>query len=130
MGWNYRGRSKYGARKVTVDGIVFDSKKEARRWQELKELERTGQIYDLERQVKFILIPAQREPDIIGARGGRKPGKLIERECAYIADFCYKIPNEITVITVVEDSKGMRTPEYIIKRKLMLYIHGIRVSEV
>lgn len=130
MGWNYRGRSKYGAKKITVDGIEFDSKKEARRWQELKLLERSGQIYDLERQVKFVLIPAQREPDIIGARGGRKPGKLIERECAYIADFCYTIPGEIAITKVVEDTKGVKTPEYIIKRKLMLYIHGIRVREV
>ena len=91
-------------------------------------LETAGAISDLQRQVKYVLIPTQREPDTVGARGGIKKGKVIEKECAYIADFVYKDLhlNE----TVVEDTKGFRTKDYIIKRKLMLYVHGIRIKEI
>ena len=117
--------SKYHSRKISRDGMTFDSQKEYRRWCELKLLERAGRITDLERQVKYVLIPAQREPDTVGARGGIIKGKLIERECAYIADFRYKQDGELTV----EDTKGVRTPDYIMKRKLMLHVHGIRIKE-
>lgn len=120
-------RNKYYSRKVTIDGIEFDSQKEARRFCELRLLERAGQIQNLQRQVKFILIPAQYEPDTIGKRGGKKRGKLIERECAYVADFVY-FPNGEKM--VVEDTKGFRTKDYIIKRKLMLYQHGIKIHEI
>lgn len=57
----YSKKSKYGSRKVTKDGIVFDSVREYNRWTELKLLERAGQIQNLERQVKYVLIPAQRD---------------------------------------------------------------------
>ena len=117
--------SKYNSRKISRDGETFDSQKEYRRWCELKLLERAGAITDLERQVKYVLIPAQREPDTVGARGGLIKGKLIERECAYIADFRYERDGEL----VVEDTKGVRTPDYIMKRKLMLHVHGIRIKE-
>lgn len=127
MAWNnYKSSNKYNSKKVEVDGIVFDSKKEAKRYQELKLLEKSGAIQNLQRQVKYVLIPAQREPDIIGKRGGRKPGRLIEKECSYYADFVYQENGK----TIVEDTKGIRTTEYIIKRKLMLYLHGIRINEV
>ena len=125
MAWN-NYPSKYKAKKTEVDGIQFDSQKEARRYTQLKLLERAGEISDLRRQVKFVLIPAQREPDTVGKRGGRIKGKLIEREVAYIADFVYIENGEL----IVEDAKGFRTKEYIVKRKLMLYIHNIRVKEV
>lgn len=124
MAW--RKTNKYGSKKVEVAGIVFDSKKEARRYQELLLLEKAGAIQDLQMQVKFVLIPAQREPDTIGARGGIRKGKTIEKECAYIADFVYQENG----VTVVEDTKGFRTKDYVIKRKLMLYVHGIRIREV
>lgn len=133
MAWNrYRG-SKYGAKKVTIDGITFDSKKEAKRWQELSLLQKTGKISDLQRQVKYVLIPAQYEPSMEHYTKGKnkgklKRGKLIERECAYIADFVYT--DNGTGDTVVEDTKGMRTPDYIIKRKMMLYLKEIRIKEV
>ena len=120
--------SKYHSQKIEIDGLSFDSRKEARRYQELMLLEACGEISDLQRQVKYVLIPAQREPDTIGPRGGRKRGKVIERECAYIADFVYR--DNSTGSTVVEDTKGMRTTEYIIKRKLLLYTHGIRIHEI
>ncbi len=121
-----RSRSKYGSRKVTVDGETFDSQKEYRRFRELVLLERAGRIQDLQRQVKFVLIPAQYEPDTIGKRGGVKRGKLIERECSYVADFVYTEDGK----QVVEDTKGFKTTEYIIKRKLMLERYGIRIKEV
>lgn len=133
MAWrNYSRKSrktnKYGANKVAVNEIIFDSKKEANRYQELLLLLRSGYIKDLHLQEKFVLIPAQREPDKVGKRGGVTKGKLIERECSYIADFVYT--DNCTGELVVEDTKGMRTKDYIIKRKLMLYVHGIRIKEV
>ena len=122
-----QSKSKYHSKKITVGNETFDSSKEYRRFSELKLLQRAGRISDLRRQVKFILIPTQREPDVIGARGGVKPGKVIEKECAYIADFVYVNDKGETV---VEDTKGFKTTEYIIKRKLMLYVHGIRIQEI
>lgn len=118
--------SKYNNRKVRRDGLTFDSKKEHKRYNELLLLEQAGEIKNLRRQVRFLLIPTQREPKIIGPRGGVKNGKLLERECAYIADFVYTENGKI----VVEDTKGLRTKDYIIKRKLMLYMHNIRIREV
>ncbi len=103
-------KNKYRNTKVTVDGIEFDSKREVKRYTELKLLERTGEISDLQMQVKYELIPKQKG----------------ERSCSYIADFVYNEKGE----TIVEDTKGMRTPEYVIKRKLMLYIHGIKIKEI
>lgn len=127
----YSQKSKYGSRKVTVDGVTYDSTKEYRRFKELSLLERAGTIQNLQRQVKYVLIPAQREYcDDIYTRGRNKgcfkPGKLIERECSYIADFVYIQNGEI----VVEDTKGFRTKDYIIKRKLMLWNYGIQIKEV
>ena len=107
-------------------GKTFASKKEADRYMVLKNLEAKGKITDLKTQVKFVLIPAQREPDSVGVRGGKIKGKLIEREVAYLADFTYMRDGQM----IVEDTKGMRTPEYIIKRKLMLYMCGIKIREI
>ena len=125
--WRHYKGNKYGADKILVDGIEFASKREARRYRELFLLLKAGEISDLRMQVKYLLIPAQREPDQIGPKGGRKPGKLIEHEVSYVADFVYKDKdgNEI-----VEDTKGFRTKEYILKRKMMLWIHKIRIREV
>lgn len=118
--------NKYGNKKIVRDGMTFDSLKEYRRFGELSLLLRAGAITDLERQVEFELIPCQREPDIIGVRGGVKKGKVIEKKCSYIADFVYKENGK----TIVEDTKGFKTKDYIIKRKLMLYIHSIRIREI
>ena len=92
---------------------------------ELRILEKTGEITGLRRQVRFLLIPEQREPDTVGPKGGVKKGKVLERAVYYVADFVY----EEVGGTVVEDAKGMRTKDYIIKRKLMLERHGIRIRE-
>lgn len=124
MAWNY---NKYHNKKTIIDGITFDSKKEAVRYQELKVLESAGVIKDLQRQVKFVLIPAQREPDTVSPSGRKIRGSLIERECSYKADFVY---TDSYGRTRVEDVKGVRTSEYRLKRKLMLYIHNIRIEEI
>ena len=114
MSYNW---TKYNNKKVTVNGQVFDSKKEANRYKELLLLEKAGAIKDLRTQVKFSLIPAQRD---------EATGKVIERECSYKADFVYSEDGK----TVVEDVKGFRTEAYIVKRKLMLWRYGIRIREV
>lgn len=131
MAWNYyqkNNQSKYKAQKTEYNGVIYDSKKEAQRASELSVMEKLGIISHVQRQVKFVLVPAQREPDIVGAKGGIKKGKVIERELSYIADFVYI--DEQSGQTIVEDTKGFRTPEYKIKRKLMLYFHNIRIREV
>ena len=121
--------NKYHNRKVkTTDGIVHDSQREANRWIELKLLERAGKIVNLKRQVKYVLIPAQYDEPIVSLKGKVKKGKLIERECGYVADFEYQ--DKDTGELVVEDTKGVRTKDYIIKRKLMLSVYGIRIKEV
>lgn len=95
----------------------YASRKEHRRAQELKLLQRAGLISNLREQVHYELIPAQRDAD----------GKLLERACRYIADFVY---TDNDGHTVVEDTKGVRTDVYRIKRKLMLHVHGIRIIEI
>lgn len=109
--------SKYKAIKTEIDGITFASRKEATRYVELKYMERAGLITDLQLQRVFTLIGEQRDAN----------GKIIERPCKYIADFAYK---DKTGKMIVEDTKGMRTKDYVIKRKLMLSIYGIQIQEV
>mgnify|MGYP000004970746 FL=1 len=129
MAWKRYAGNKYGSRKAEVNGIVFDSKREAARYQELLLLEKVGEIKDIRRQVKYVLIPAQYEHPESTTKKGR--GRCVERECAYIADFVYKtiLPDGDT-LTIVEDTKGFRTNDYIIKRKLMLSVYGIRIREI
>jgi hypothetical protein len=107
---------KYGNSKVTDAGITFDSKAEHKRWQYLSMLESAGEILNLRLQVPFVLIPAQVSPS------GKK-----ERPTLYLADFVYL---DATGAQVVEDVKGAVTPEFRLKRKLMLHVHGIEVKEV
>ena len=124
-------KSKYHNIKTrALDGTVSDSIKEARRGQELILLQRAGKITDLQRQVKYELIPNQYETyERYGKKGQRlKDGvRLLERKVEYVADFVYTITE--TGENVVEDTKGVRTADYIIKRKLMLAVHGIRIKE-
>lgn len=116
MAWSSLGRqSKYHAKKVTVDGITFDSQKEAARWSELKLMEKAGLIQNLQRQVKYELTPAF-----------KKPGRRSERASSYIADFVYTQDGE----TIVEDAKGFKTEAYKLKRKMMIFRYGIWINEV
>ena len=117
------GRNKFKAKKVRFNGMVFDSQHEYEEWSRLRLLERAGIIHDLRRQVKYVLIPAQYEQP----EGGKKRGKLLEREVAYYADMVY---TDCDGKLVVIDAKGVRTKDYIIKRKLMLLLKGIRIVEV
>ena len=130
----YRKKNKYGSRKITRDGMTFDSLKEYRRFRELHQLEQAGEVTDLKRQVEFELIPGQFEEVPTGEvykRGERKGQPKMKRVCLemsvkYIADFTYTKNGKL----VVEDTKGFRTKDYIIKRKLMLHVHGIKINEI
>lgn len=106
---------KYGNKKTVVDGMTFDSAKEAKRYQELLMLERTGYINDLKRQVTFELAPA------VVLNGRKKP------PLRYVADFTYR--DKINTLFVV-DVKGVVTPLFRVKQHLMKHIHGIEVRIV
>lgn len=110
-------RSKYNNRKVRCLGETFDSMLECERYKYLKALEQQKVISNLRRQVKYVLLPSQKDS---------KTQKTIERELTYLADFVYEKGSQ----TIVEDVKGMKTDVYKIKRKLILYFHGIRIKEV
>lgn len=119
-------KNKYGARKYTVDGITFDSCKEAKRYSELKLLLRAGRISDLRMQVRFELLPAQyAKSDACYSKGAKKGqpkrGKCIEQSVVYVADFVYKENGRM----IAEDVKGMRTKDYILKRKLFRWRYGV-----
>jgi len=126
--------NKYHSKKIVVNGEKFDSEKEYMRFCELKLLKRSGHIKDLQRQVKFLLIPAQYETVETGEyyKRGSKKGQAktkqvcVEQQVVYKADFVYQQDGK----TVVEDTKGVRTTDYIIKRKLMLWVHKIKIKEV
>ena len=109
------GRSKYHARKTTVDGLAFDSKREARRWLELRTMEAAGAIRDLRRQVRMELVPAF-EAD------GKK-----YRAITYTPDFVYF---DVAAGRVVyEDCKGYRTDVYRLKAKLFAHRYGVSIRE-
>lgn len=115
-------RNKYGAKRVGA----YASKKEHNRAARLKLWQHAGVITNLREQVPFELIPAQYDQSNPTNPKGKPT--LLERACRYIADFVYTDP--ITGQTIVEDVKGIRTKEYIIKRKLMLAVYGIRIKEI
>lgn len=115
--------SKYRSVKtMAADGTLCDSKKEALRLNQLLLMERAGVIKELQKQVKFVLIPKQ-----------VKGGKVVERECSYVADFVYwENRKDDLWVKVVEDVKSEATRKkesYIIKRKLLLFLKGIRIRE-
>lgn len=109
--WN--GRSKYHAKRTSVDGITFDSKREADRYLVLKSMEEDGAIEDLRRQVRYELVPSF---DVDGRH---------YRPVSYVADFVYVVDGE----EVVEDVKGMRTDVYTLKSKLFARRYGKAIRE-
>lgn len=119
-------KNKYHNRKVHKYGMVFDSVKELKRYEELRLLEKAGEIKNLQRQVRFVLIPTQYEKKWYPKLNCFGRGKCLERPVIYIADHVYEQDGK----RVVEDVKGVRTPEYILKRKMMLWFHDIRIREV
>lgn len=110
-------KPKYGNRKTEVDGFYFDSAKEARRYGELKLMQKAGQISDLQMQVPFEVIPG-----VVSEETGR----VMQKPAAYVADFTYRKDGKF----IVEDAKGYRTEGYKLKKKLMLWRHGIQIKEV
>lgn len=120
---------KYHNKKITYNGEQFDSKKEFRRYCELVLLQKANEITNLQRQVVFELVPAQYEYYEECTKNGKikQKQRLIERPIKYIADFVY-IENNGNM--VVEDTKGYKSKEYIIKRKLMMYVHNIKIKEL
>ena len=111
-------KKKFGNQKITIDGIERDSLAESNRLEQLKILQRVGAIKNLQYQVKYELIPKQ--------QGEYRN----ERAVTYIADYVYDlVMPDGSLRQVVEDCKGHKTKDYIIKRKLMLFIHGISIKE-
>ena len=108
-----RGGSKYHAKKTVIDGIQFDSAKEAKRFTKLRALEEAGKIQHLRLQVPFELVPSF---ECDGVK---------YREMKYVADFVYVRDGKV----VVEDCKGFKTPEYKLKKKLMAYINHVNIEE-
>lgn len=138
--WNRKNNTKLNNKCITIDGIEFQSIKEGNRYHDLKLLQRAGKISNLELQKKYELIPAQYEIVATGEyyKVGDKKGQpktkqvCIEQSVVYIADFVYTENGQ----TVVEDVKGFRDPssatyaKFVLKRKMMLWIHGIKIKEV
>lgn len=131
---SFNASSKYHNKKITIDGHKFDSVKEANRYRDLKLLLRAGKISNLELQKVYELIPAQYEEVSTGEiykRGDLKGAPRLKKIClehaiTYVADFVYVENGK----TVVEDTKGVKTDKYIIKRKLMLWRYGIKIKEI
>jgi len=109
-------KQKYRNQKCEFMGIRFDSRREMTRYVDLYYQQKAGEIENLQRQVKYELLPKQKDEN----------GKVIEKPVYYIADFVYKRDGKV----VVEDAKGFRTKEFIIKRKMALWFLGIRIVEV
>lgn len=103
-----KARAKYLNKKTVVDGIKFDSKREATRYSVLKIMQAAGIISDLRLQVPYVI-------NVNGLK-----------ICKYVADFVYIDKGR----EVVEDVKGMKTPTYNLKKKLMKAVHGIEIQEV
>ena len=127
----YSSYNKYKNTKIEQNGEKFDSKKEYYEWLKLKRLEEMGLIFNLRRQVPFVLIPTQYETYTETTKTGKVKEKkrVVEKECKYIADFVY-IDNQ-TNEKIVCDTKSeiTKTPAYKIKKKLMLYVHHIKITE-
>lgn len=142
MYYRRKNKSKYNSTKFTRDGETFDSQAEYKRFRELTFMQEAGEITDLQRQVEFELLPAQYEAIPTGEyykRGERKgmpkfKDVCLEQAVKYYADFVYIV--KATGEKVVEDVKGYSDPmsagyaKFVLKRKLMLHIHGIKVREI
>lgn len=133
MGWILnnptfgRRRSKYGSEKFTVLGITFDSKKEGMHYLRLLDMEKRGEIHNLRRQVPFELLPAIYREEVVHLKTKDKiVKKCVQKSVKYVADFVYEKDGK----EVIVDTKGVRTPEYILKKKMMLALLGITITEV
>ena len=124
-----RFRSKYGNRKVVLDGHKFDSRKEAKCYLYLKERQEAGEISDLRLQVPFEIIPEIRERRVVHLKTKDKEvEKCVQKAVHYVADFVYK--DNATGKEEVVDAKGFRTEGYKLKKKMMRAFNGIEILEV
>lgn len=114
MIYNFYPKNKYRNNKIKVNGVTFDSQKEYARYLELKLLERAGEITDLETQKEFLLIPNQEG----------------EKKVTYRADFYYKTKDGKVVVEDVKSAATKKEKAYVIKRKLMLHVHNIKITEI
>lgn len=129
-----RGKQKFGARKVKYDGIVFASKLEGDRYLFLRDLERNGEIQNLRMQVEYELLPRQSKQVTVTTVMKTKTKvevkeKFLEHPVKYKCDFQYEYKGE----TITEDTKGsnkMASRDFPIRKKLMLYVHGIEVKVI
>ena len=107
--------AKYKNKKIIIDGVEFDSKKEAEYWLVLRHREQAGEIENLRRQERYLLIPKQAG----------------ERATHYVADFAYHDRrHDMEVVIDVKSAFTRKLPVYVLKRKLMLFIYGIKVVEI
>ena len=120
-------KNKYNAKKVTFDGITFDSKKEGLHYLLLKDMERKGEISNLRLQVPYELLPAIYRDEIVHLKTKDKiERRLVQRAVNYVADFVYEKDGR----EVVVDTKGLRLADYILKKKMMLALKGIEITEI
>jgi len=129
-------RSKYLNKKTEVDGIVFDSKKEAKHYWFLKQMEKAGEISDLRMQVHYILIPAVKKTEEVVTRLKTKvkvetKERTIQKAIEYVADFVY-IDNKTgkTEVVDVKSPITRKNPVYILKKKMMFALNGITIKEI
>lgn len=124
-----RRPSKYHNKKVEVDGMLFDSQREASVYKGLKIRQDLGEIFEIRRQVVFVLLPPQLEVQEYHDKKGRprQRTRVAEKAVKYIADFVVIYANGDQEVI---DAKGMRTAVYKIKKKLMRYVHGIKITEI
>lgn len=121
-------RSKYGNKKATHNGTIFDSRKERNRYITLLALQKAGEISDLKMQVPFEIIPAVYEKVEKQLKTKVKiVDRCVQKATHYIADFVY---TDKDGNMVVEDAKGMRTEKYLLKKKMMRAFLGITIKEV
>ena len=120
---------KYNSKKITIDGIIFASKREAKHYEFFKAQKAAGEISDFKMQVSFVLVPTQTEGvTVFDKKGNHKTKtKVVEHAVKYVADF---VVTDIDGSMTVYDVKGFPTPVYGIKRKLMRYVHGIAIQEL
>lgn len=120
-------KHKFNNKKMSTPDGEFDSKGEWKRWLVLKEAQDKGEISDLRRQVKYILIPTQYKAVEVKLKTKTKVvQRVAEHEISYKADFVYEKDGE----TIVEDYKGYPNDRWPYVKKMMLFFHGITIREV
>ena len=123
----FRKKTKFNNKKIENADGVFDSIGEYERWLVLKDAQRRGEIFNLRRQVKYVLLPTQYRTEVVHLKTKDKVVKRVaEREVTYTADFVY----DKLLDVVVEDYKGYPNDRWPLKKAMMLYFHGIAIREV